>query len=170
MTDDSDDVDSGSLKNWSLIISATTGCVSLRSAPAHAPGDRRPPVVLPPATPPTVTAARLAPRSLGLALSTRRDRVAPYKFAVSGTLVRPLGSTICAGKVAVTLKAGKKTVTTRTVALRRSGANCTYRAAFSLKKKPATLPKSGALTVSARFVGTALLKPRAAKVTTLRLG
>lgn len=169
VTDDSDDGDGGTLKNWSLVISATKGCDS-PPPPVTPPVTTPPPVVLPPAAPPTVTATRLTPRSLGLALSTRRDRVAPYAFSVSGKLVRPAGSTICAGKVAVTLKAGKKTVTQRTVALRKSGANCTYRVAFSLNKKPATLPKSGALTVSARFVGTALLKPRVAKPTTVRIG
>lgn len=121
-------------------------------------------------TPPPVVITKLTPRGLGVTLSTARDRLAPFGFTVTGKLTRPLGSTLCAGKVKVTLKAGKKVVRAKTVALRTVKANCTYRAAFRLKNKPAALPTSGRLSVSARFLGTARLAARASKVASVRLG
>jgi subtilisin-like proprotein convertase family protein len=164
-------LDTGSLNSWNLTIQSTDGCTAVVTPPVDPPvvPPVTPPVVLPPVTPPVVI-TKLAPRGLGVALSTTRDAVAPFAFSVTGKLTPPVGSTICAGKVAVTVKAGKKVVSSKTVSLRKSGAACTYKAAFSFKSKPKALPKSGTVTVSSRFLGTAAFTARASKVASIRLG
>ena len=128
------------------------------------------PVVVPGTTPPPAVITTLTPRGLGLALSVGRDRLAPYRFAVSGRLTPPAGTDLCSGTVKVTVKAGARVVATRAVPLRKTGGVCTYRAAFSLKTMPSSLPKSGKLTVSARFLGTTGLAARTAPSKSVRLG
>ena len=68
------------------------------------------------------------------------------------------------------MKAGKKAVSRKTAKLRRAKTRCTYRVVFKFKKAPRALPKSGKLKVSARYLGTARLAPRNAKLRTVRLG
>ena len=112
---------------------------------------------------------KVAPKALGLTTSVARDRKAPFAFAVSGALTRPAGAA-CVGKVKVTAKAGKKVVSTKVVGLKAKGATCRYTAAFRLAKRPATLPKTGKLVLSARFLGSTTLLPKASSTKTVRLG
>ncbi len=106
----------------------------------------------------TVTVARLDARSLSLSLSPRRDRRAPYRFTVRGTLALPAAVTPaqgCAGApVTVTAKAGKRTVSTRRAKL---SAACTYALTISFHARPASR-----LRFSARFDGNTVLRPRSA--------
>ncbi len=167
--------DTGSLNSWKLTIQDTAGCAGAPvtpppPAPTSPPAPPAPaPIVLPPASPPT-PGAKLAPRAFAVAVSTKRDRTAPYAFRVSGRLTPPAGTTICSGKVKVTVTAGKKVVSTRRVNLRRAGSACTYAASFRLRSKPRTLPRSGKVTISARYLGTTRVTARTAKPKVVRLG
>ena len=92
-------------------------------------------------------------------------------ITASGKLVAPAAATIaCGGKVQVVVKAGKKTVLSRKVALKKKGASCTYKTVLTFKKLPKSLPASGKVSVSARFLGNKGLVARAAKAGTVRLG
>jgi hypothetical protein len=77
---------------------------------------------------------------------------------------------VCSGKVTVRAKAGRKTVSVKKVALRKKGAACTYRAAFTFKSKPKGLPRSGKLKISARFPGNATLRAKSSRAKTVKLG
>ena len=110
-----------------------------------------PPVVVPapspaaPAPPPSATPAstRVAPRSVSLRIKGAK---------ASGTVSLPVGVSKargCRGTVKLTIKAGNRTIATRTAKLSRS---CTY---------SARLPKSRrALTVKAVFGGNDVLSAR----------
>jgi subtilisin-like proprotein convertase family protein len=152
----------GSLASWQLDIAATAGGTV-------APPTPDPVIPTPPAPLPPVVVTKLAPKSLSLASSTTRDRKAPFTFGVSGSLARPAG-TICQGKVKVTAKAGKKVVATRVAGLKAKGATCKFAASFRFAKRPATLPKSGKIVLSARFLGSTTLLPKASATKTVRLG
>ncbi len=127
------------------------GCESVQVADAVAPGTNQPPVVAPvpgpaapPATPVTpVTVMRVAPRSVALRIKGRR---------ASGRVSLPAGVTKaqgCSGAVKVTVKAGSRTIATRTAKLSRS---CTY---------SARLPRSSRrLKVRATFGGNDVLRSR----------
>jgi subtilisin-like proprotein convertase family protein len=163
--------DTGSLSSWKLDIQSTDGCGSTSTPP---PADTSTPATTPSAAssagvvalPP---ASKLTPRSLGLSV-TKRDRTAPYKFNVSGKLNLPPGVAACVGKVQVTAKAGRRTVASKKVSLRKKGAACTYKAALTFKKKPKGLPSSGKLKISARFLGNTSLTARAAGAKSVKLG
>jgi subtilisin-like proprotein convertase family protein len=159
--EDTATADTGTLKGWSLAVQSTNGCAS--AAPA-------PPTTTP--TPPRQQLGpptKLKPRSLGLGLS-KRDRKAPFKVTASGRLRFPAGVNTCTGRVKVVAKAGRKTVATKTVRLKRTRGACTYRAVFTFKKLPRSLPASGKLKVSARFLGNASLRARASAAASVRLG
>ena len=90
-----------------------------------------------------VTVIRVAPRSVSLRIKGRK---------VSGTVSLPAGvakAQGCSGNVKVTVKAGSRTIATRTAKLSRS---CTY---------SARLPKSSRkLKVKATFGGNDVLSAR----------
>jgi len=97
-----------------------------------------------------------------------RDRRRPFRFTTSGIVRMPAGVTRaqgCAGgDVAVQFKAGRKTISTRHVALTRT---CSYRSRVTFRSR-SRFPRSGRLTVRVRFLGNAVLGPRRAKTVTLR--
>lgn len=127
------------------------GCESVQVAEAVAPGTTQPPVVTPvpsPAAPPApaatpLTVTRVAPKSVSLRIDGSK---------ASGTVALPAGVTKaqgCRGTVKLTVKAGKRTIATRTVKLTRA---CTY---------SARLPKSRrTLKVKATFGGNDVLRAR----------
>jgi hypothetical protein len=91
-----------------------------------------------------------------------RDRRRPFRFTTSGIVRMPEGVTRaqgCAGgEVAVQIKAARKTISTRRVALTST---CGYRSRVSFRSRK-RFPKSGRLTVRARFLGSAVVGPRRA--------
>ena len=105
----------------------------------------------------TVTVNRFAPRSLSAKTTPRTDRRRPFRFTTRGVLRLPAGVTrkqACAGgDVAVQIKAARKTISTRRVALSRT---CSYRSRVTFRSR-SRFPKSGKLTVRVRFLGNAVL-------------
>lgn len=112
---------------------------------------------------------RFAARSLSLRVSPTRDRRAAYRFTASGRLTLPaqvaraLG---CAGgQVAVTIKRGRRTVSSRRATLRR---DCTYRSTVTFASRARL--GSGRLRVTARFLGNSVLRSTSAAGRTVRAG
>ena len=97
-----------------------------------------------------------------------RDRRRPFRFTTSGIVRMPAGVTraqgCVGGDVAVVVKAARKTISTRRVALTRT---CSYRSRVTFRSR-SRFPRSGRLTVRVRFLGNAVLGPRRAKTVTLR--
>ena len=163
-------VDTGKLNSWNLTINSTNGCDGSVGSPfvPSTPGEAGalpPGIVLPPAGTP-----KAVPKKLALAVSAKRDRTAPYTFAIKGTLTPPVGSALCAGTVKIVMRAGGRAVRAGSVGLREINGTCIYRATFILKKAPGSLPRSGKMTISSRFLGNVLLAPRNATTITVRLG
>ncbi len=130
-----------------------------------------PPVVtppkpgVPPAKPPRVKVAGVTAR-----VAPARDRRAPYRFTVSGRVLRPTGIAASAcrgGRVSVQwkAKAAKRTISTRRATLKP---DCGYRIAFTFSARRRL--GRGLLKVQVRFLGTARLKPAAARALTARAG
>jgi Ca2+-binding RTX toxin-like protein len=104
------------------------------------------------------------PRFVGARLSAttkpRSDTSDPRTFTTTGKLTLPTGVTRaqgCSGKVAVTFKAGRKTISTRRVNLTKT---CSYRSKVKFEI-PSRL--AGKLQVVVRFAGNAVLAPKSAK-------
>jgi Ca2+-binding RTX toxin-like protein len=151
-----DRVDCGSGSDVAIVDpldQVSQGCENVQVADAVIPVTNQPPASAPvptpvPAGPPptagtTLTVKRVAPRSVSLRIKGSR---------ISGTVSLPAGVTKaqgCSGTVKVTVKAGSRTIATRTAGLSRS---CTY---------SARLPKSSRkLKVKATFGGNAVLGAR----------
>jgi hypothetical protein len=110
-------------------------------------------------------APRLRPRRLTARVTPRRDLNRPFRFTTSGSLRLPPGlsrATACRGRVAVRIKAGKRTVSLRRALLRR---NCTFSSTVTFRK-PSRFAGRRKLTVQARFTGNDLLLPRSAATKT----
>jgi PKD repeat protein len=123
----------------------------------------------------TVTAAaqtpkpRATPRSLSARTTPARDRSLPYVFKTTGRLGLPSGVTRvngCKGRVTVTVKAGKKTISRRTTSLRTS---CSYssQVTFRDRKRIGTATR---VRVTARFQGNAALSARSSRTHSVRVG
>jgi Ca2+-binding RTX toxin-like protein len=109
----------------------------------------------------TVKVGRFAAKKLSAKTSPKKDSTAPFTFRTKGTLSLPSGVTKavgCKGKVTVTFKAGKKTISTRRATLKKS---CAYssKVRFTL---PGRLHPSK-LRVAVRFGGNAVLAAKSAK-------
>jgi hypothetical protein len=107
-------------------------------------------------------------RVFKVTVSPKRDRTAPYKFLLKSTLTPPAGvaaKTACTGKVAITVKAGKKTVAKRSVVLR---AKCTWslRLTFANRRKLG----NGRLSISTSYLGNKLVRVTAATKLAVRAG
>ena len=74
------------------------------------------------------------------------------------------GTSACSGTVAVTFKAGRKTVSTRRAKLSKA---CTYRSTVTFSVPRRLHPRS--LTVQARFAGTTVVKSARSKRSTVRV-
>ena len=108
----------------------------------------------------TVVVPRFRPRVTGKT-TPKSDSSSPYTFTTSGRVVRPSGVSAalgCRGKVAIQIKAGKKTISTRRAKVRK---NCRYsnKVTFDV---PARLTTSK-LNVTVRFGGNAVLGARTKK-------
>ncbi len=107
----------------------------------------------------TVTVPRFRPGALSLRLTPGRDRTAPYRFTALGRLRLPASvsaaSGCAAGFVAIQFKAGKKTVSTKRVRIRR---DCTYRSTKAFNLPERLNPER--LRVQAIFAGNSVLTSR----------
>jgi Ca2+-binding RTX toxin-like protein len=104
-------------------------------------------------------------KSLSLRTSVKKDTRAPYSFTAGGALTRSLTvskALNCTGSVRVTVKAGSKTLSTKTVKLSTS---CSYRAKVSLSSRRG-FAGNGKLRVQARFSGNDTI---AAKTSSTRM-
>ena len=115
-----------------------------------------------------VRVSRFTSPGVSARTTPRRDARRPFRFATSGRVRMPAGVSRaqgCAtGDVAVVVKAGNKTISTRRAALTRT---CGYRSSVSFRSRK-RFTKSGRLTVRVRFLGNAVLGPRFAKSVAVR--
>jgi hypothetical protein len=105
--------------------------------------------------------------TLSARTTPRRDRRAPYRFTTTGRLRLPAGVTAaqgCRGTVAVQIKAGTKTVSTRRVKLR---SNCTYRSRVTFRLPQRLRPRR--LRRIVRFGGNSVVNATSARRQTLRV-
>lgn len=138
-----------------------------------APASPPTPPVAPPATPPTqivtTTLPRVAIRGMTARVTPARDRRAPYRYTVSGQILRPagIGPSACrGGRVSAQWKTVRgTTLSTRRVTLSSA---CTYRIGVTFQNRRRL--GSGRLKVRARFLGNARFLPRAALTRSLRAG
>lgn len=127
-----------------------------------------PVTVLPTPTPsPTATPVPsprpLAARGLTVTVAPKRDRRPPYRFAVSGTLVRPAGMTAatpCTGNVTVRAGTAGKQLARRSAKLDRT---CHWSAAIVIRRK-------GKIAITARFDGNSAIAPITARPLRVRAG
>ncbi len=97
-----------------------------------------------------------------------RDRRAPYRFRLTGTVFRPAGTpaTACAnGLVSAQVKVGRKTISTRRTKLT---SRCTY--GISLRFAKSRRLGNGRLKVTVRFLGSQGLSPKRVAPRRLRAG
>ena len=108
----------------------------------------------PPVTPPVIAAVR-APEGITIRVGPRRDLRRPHRFRIRGAVTPPDGLSLkeaCgSGRVLVTTKAGRETISTRRAVL---ADDCTYsmRIAF---KRPERFGSATKLRFYARFLGNA---------------
>lgn len=114
------------------------------------------------------TLATVVPKgktSLSLKATPKRDKTLPFKYTFSGKVKIPAGlkkSTVCKGKVKITLKKGSKTVKTGTANVSKT---CTYKKKLTVTNTKKTGKKKGTLKATARFGGNAALKTSKKTVT-----
>ena len=104
--------------------------------------------------------------ALSARTTPKRDAISPYRFTTKGKLTLPQGVTTatgCSGTVAVVFKAGKKTISTRRVSVRK---DCTYSSKVSFSIPSRLKPKT--LRVGVTYRGNAVLLPATAKAATVR--
>ena len=102
-----------------------------------------------------VSVPRFKPVGLTAKTTPARDRTAPFRFTTRGKLTLPGGVSAaagCQGTVSVSFKAGKKTVSTRRVAIKP---DCTYSSRVTFRLPRRLNPKT--LTVVPVFGGNAVL-------------
>jgi hypothetical protein len=115
----------------------------------------------------TSTPVRAVP-ALTARTTPKRDRRRPFRFRTRGKLIPPAGisrSRACRGRVAVRFKAGRRTISLRTVGVSR---HCRYRARVTLRAR--RLHGRKKLRVAVRFGGNAVLKPKSAPTKSVRVG
>jgi len=139
------------------------------------PGPGTPPGVTPPGVipgglppDPIVKPARVKVAGVTARVTPSRDRTAPYRFTVSGRILRPatIGASACkGGRVSVQWKLGTRTISTRRATLK---SDCTYRVSvtFAIKRRVG----SGHLRAKVRFLGNAGFKPASARTLSARAG
>ena len=104
-----------------------------------------------------------AAKSVSVKIKPSRDRSKPYSFTFSGKVTLPSGVTTakgCSGTVTVTLKNGKKTVTTKKVSVKK---DCTYSAKVTVSKK-------GKMKASVKFAGNSSVGAKTSAALNLRAG
>jgi hypothetical protein len=113
--------------------------------------------------PPGVARRPLAARGLTLAATPKRDRRAPYRFTVTGTLQLPgsvAKATGCTGKVTVVAKLKAKRVARKTATVTSA---CTFKTAFTSSRK-------GSLSITAAFGGNASVSGVNARAVKVKAG
>lgn len=106
-------------------------------------------------------------RGISARVSPRRDRSAPFRFRTTGRLALPSGvpaSEGCTGRVAVQVKALRKTLSTRRVSL-TSGCAYASRVSFRDRKR---FTRSGRLKFTVRFLGNDRINAIRAKAVNVR--
>ena len=96
-------------------------------------------------------------------MTPSRDRSKPYKLTIKGKLGLP--STVsktkgCTGKVTITAKNGKKTVSTKQASLKK---DCTYSVTMTIAKK-------AKLKLTVKFGGNSALKAKSSATLSARAG
>jgi Ca2+-binding RTX toxin-like protein len=102
-----------------------------------------------------VSVPRFKPSKVTSSTSPKKDATAPFTFTTKGRVSLPSGVTRaagCTGTVAVTFKAGKKTISTRKARVTKS---CTFRSKVTFRLPSRLHPKS--LRVQSTFRGNAVL-------------
>jgi alpha-tubulin suppressor-like RCC1 family protein len=114
-------------------------------------------------------ALRLVPRRLGLKVVRFPRRGRAKRLTVSGVLKLPVRRppVACGGRVQVRALVGKRVVASTIVKLRRRAGACRYTAV--LRPKQAKTRSARVVKVTARFLGNAHMRPRAARTTTVRI-
>ena len=96
--------------------------------------------------------------------SARRGRLVVARCLTQGRLTVSAGGPRCSGRVRVTVKRGRRTISSRLVRVR---ANCTFRSPVRVRVRTrASQPK---LRIFARFAGTRELSPASARTRTVRV-
>ena len=96
----------------------------------------------------------------------KKDASLPFTFTTKGTVSLPAGVTKavgCSGKVSVTFKSGKKTVSTHRTSLKKS---CSYKSKVTFRLPGRLHPKK--LQVVVRYQGNAVLTAKSAKRTSVK--
>jgi hypothetical protein len=139
------------------------------SQPAAPAGGGQAPLPQPPTQIVTTTLPRVAIRGITARVSPRRDRRAPYRYTVSGRILRPagVGPSACRGG---RVSAQWKTTRGTTLSTRRDtlSSACTYKISVTFQNKKRL--GSGRLKVRVRFLGSARLLPRSPVTRSLRAG
>ncbi|MDX6657943.1 MAG: hypothetical protein QOH62_2736 [Solirubrobacteraceae bacterium] len=119
----------------------------------------------------TVHVRVTAPEKLSVSAKPKRDRKLPYKFTFSGNLRLPPGvfeAQGCTGKVALTVKRGKKIVLNKSA---KVSSSCKWKVIATFKnRKKLGKKRSGTLTAAAKFGGNAVLLAKSAKAVKVRYG
>jgi Ca2+-binding RTX toxin-like protein len=159
-------------------LDTTTGCETAQRPAKPAPDvpAAAPPVAGPaPARPPVTRgglrpSGKRAPVRVSAFLGPQRDRRAPFRFLVSGTVVLPdewrtLTSAVCGagGRVLVQARIGKRVVRTRRVGIDR---DCGFEAVMRLSARR----RAKRVTFTVRFLGNRFLTARGAGVLRGRMG
>ena len=114
----------------------------------------------------TVSVPRFTATALTAATTPKRDAKAPYAFTTKGRLTLPAGvagAAGCKGRVTVSFKAGKKTISTRRVTLK---SDCAYSSKVTFRLPRRLNPKT--LSVVTVFSGNDVLDPKTAARHTVR--
>ncbi len=115
----------------------------------------------------SVTVPRFTATRLSAATTPRTDTRAPYRFTTTGKLTLPasVGSSLgCRGVVAVQMKAGTKTISTRRIKLSKG---CTYRSQVTFRLPRRLNPRS--LRIQATFAGNTVVVRKQSPRTSVRL-
>jgi hypothetical protein len=117
----------------------------------------------PPPPPPAVVSKPAAAKSVSAKVKPARDRSKPYAFTFSGKVALPTGvsnANGCKGTVTITLKKGKKTITSKKATVRK---DCTYSAKVKVKSK-------AKMTAAAKFGGNAAVGAKTSAKINVRAG
>ena len=114
-----------------------------------------------------VSVPRFKPSKVSISTTPKKDSKKPFTFTTNGTISLPSGvskAAGCSGTVAVTFKAGSKTISTRKAKVSKS---CTYRSKVTFSLPSRLHPKS--LRAQATFRGNAVLVSRVSARKTVKV-
>ena len=112
--------------------------------------------------------AKIKP-NLGLKVTPKRDRFAPFKYKAAGKLgLNGASGVACSGKVSLRVRKGARTVARGTTKI--DATTCTYERKLKVKTAKLRGVKHGTLKVSARFGGNKVLQPDSASNRKVKFG